>query len=216
MTIREMLKYYVRKGKKDNVFVWAYLLSHSDSKGNISIEKKIFRKDLKMDRRVVHRILADGYQLLGGRTKIVVDGSPDYITLNVKGGTKKSKAEKLEEKDGFTFSRFVEQFNQITDREFKGDQKARRQFRARRNEGYTEAEFEKAIINCFNSQYHKENPNHLTPEFITRSSKLEKYLHANRQGTSPKQGKTSKLNNAKEVLQNKEQQVDWDKTMENG
>jgi hypothetical protein len=32
-----------------------------------------------------------------------------------------------------------------------------------------------AITNCFNDDYHKENPKYLTLEFISRPDKMQKY-----------------------------------------
>lgn len=72
---------------------------------------------------------------------------------------------------------FITGFNEITGRKFKGDEKARRQFFARLKQGYTPEQFGLAIVNCFNDKFHLENPMYLTPEFITRQDKLEKYLN---------------------------------------
>lgn len=76
------------------------------------------------------------------------------------------------------FKAFIGLFNRLTKRSYKGDTKARRQFEARLKEGKTGEDFKKAIGNCLLDQWHRENPQHLTPEFITRADKLEKYLNA--------------------------------------
>jgi hypothetical protein len=44
-------------------------------------------------------------------------------------------------------------------------------------EGYSLSDFETAIKNCKNDKYHIENPQYLTPEFITRADKLQKFLN---------------------------------------
>lgn len=72
---------------------------------------------------------------------------------------------------------FIETFNRITNRKFTvRDRKARTQFLMRLKEGWKIEEIENAIRNCMNDTFHKENNyKYLTPEFITRSDKLEKY-----------------------------------------
>jgi uncharacterized phage protein (TIGR02220 family) len=72
---------------------------------------------------------------------------------------------------------FITGFNEITDRKFRGDEKSKRQFFARLKQGYTPEQFGLAIQNCMNDEYHLQNPKYLTPEFITRQDKLEKYLN---------------------------------------
>ena len=66
--------------------------------------------------------------------------------------------------------------NKITGRNFKGDEKSKKQFNARKSEGFDLRKFGIAINNCFNDEFHKLNRKFLTPEFITRSDKLQKYF----------------------------------------
>ena len=74
---------------------------------------------------------------------------------------------------------FLKLFNETANREFKVlDEKTKRQLKARLKEGFTVADFETAIKNCLTDKYHIENPQYLTPEFITRADKLQKYLNA--------------------------------------
>lgn len=68
-------------------------------------------------------------------------------------------------------------FNKITGRNFKGTDKSKKQFNARIEEGFTLNDFEKAITNCSNDEWHKQNTKYLTPEFITRADKLQMYLN---------------------------------------
>lgn len=77
----------------------------------------------------------------------------------------------------FSFTDFIALFNEITERSYKGDTKSKSQFRARSKEGYSLDDFSKAVTNCAKSKYHTENPQYLTPEFITRPDKLERYLN---------------------------------------
>lgn len=70
-------------------------------------------------------------------------------------------------------------FNNITGKKFRViNKKARKQFLDILNEGYTKIEIKEAIVNCFSSDYHKDNPQYLTPEFISRIDKFEKYVFA--------------------------------------
>jgi uncharacterized phage protein (TIGR02220 family) len=75
------------------------------------------------------------------------------------------------------YNQFLSSFNSITLKKFRGTKKDQSQFNARINEGFSLDDFEKSIKNCFNDPFHKENPHYLTPEFITRSDKLQKYLN---------------------------------------
>jgi uncharacterized phage protein (TIGR02220 family) len=76
------------------------------------------------------------------------------------------------------YAQFITTFNLKTGKQFKGDTKSKGQFDKCLSEGYTLEDFEEAIINCLEDDYHKKNPKYLTPEFITRKDKLEMYLNA--------------------------------------
>lgn len=70
-------------------------------------------------------------------------------------------------------------FNELTGKKIRVfDGKAKRQFNERIREGFTIEDIRTAIINCMNDPYHKENPQYLTLEFITRADKLQKYLNS--------------------------------------
>ncbi len=82
------------------------------------------------------------------------------------------------------FVLFLTEFNKIKGAAFRGDEKSKRQFNARINEGFTIDDFIRAITNCKNDKYHIEHRGkYLTPEFITRSDKLQAYLNAPAQKT---------------------------------
>lgn len=91
-----------------------------------------------------------------------------YDTPNASGGLS------FEDK----FKLFINTFNELTKRTFKGCTKSKTQFKARLKDGYSGSEFKKAIMNAYDDNYHKEtNHKYLTPEYITRSNMLEKYLN---------------------------------------
>jgi len=73
---------------------------------------------------------------------------------------------------------FLEKFNLATERKFKIlDDKTKRQINARLKEGFTIEDILTATLNCKKDKYHIENPQYLTPEFITRADKLQKFLN---------------------------------------
>lgn len=77
------------------------------------------------------------------------------------------------------YHEFIILFNSISKRNFKGCDKSRRQFNARIKKGFKIENFEKAIKNLYKDSFHKEkNFQYATPEFITRSDKLEQFLNA--------------------------------------
>jgi len=73
------------------------------------------------------------------------------------------------------YSEFLDQFNRITDRSFKPDNKSKSQFYILLQD-YTSVDFEKAIRNGFESSKSWPEPNFFTPGFITRQDKFELYL----------------------------------------
>jgi uncharacterized phage protein (TIGR02220 family) len=72
-------------------------------------------------------------------------------------------------------SDFVLKFNEATGRKFRPNAKVERQLKARLKEGYTIDEIITAAINAKATKHHQENPQYLTPEFITRVDKIEMY-----------------------------------------
>jgi hypothetical protein len=68
------------------------------------------------------------------------------------------------------------QFNSITGKKMRVVcDKSKRQINARLKEGYSKLDIVNAITNCFNDDFHKDNPHFLTLEFISRSEKMQKY-----------------------------------------
>ena len=68
------------------------------------------------------------------------------------------------------------QFNSITGKKMRVVcDKTKRQVNARLKEGYSKQDIVNAITNCFNDDFHKDNPHFLTLEFISRAEKMQKY-----------------------------------------
>jgi hypothetical protein len=81
---------------------------------------------------------------------------------------------------------FIQKFNLIRKSKFTiKDQKAKRQFDERLKNGFTEDQILTALENLMKDSFHIENNfKYLTPEFITRSDKIEKGLNFTGNGTS--------------------------------
>lgn len=76
------------------------------------------------------------------------------------------------------FKKFISYFNEKLGKKYRGCSKSKSQFNARLKDGYTAEDFAKAIENALKDEHHKNNAyKHLTPEFITRSDKLEKFIN---------------------------------------
>jgi uncharacterized phage protein (TIGR02220 family) len=88
--------------------------------------------------------------------------------------------------------------------------KTKAQFNARLKEGYTKEDVMKAIRNCSMDKYHIENPKYLTPEFISRPDKMEKYANATtKQATLPTDWYGRELTIEQQTLLTPEQLKRW-------
>ena len=105
---------------------------------------------------------------------------------------KKIESTNGKEKDlGFNYQKFIFLFNEITNRNFKGDSKSESAFN-QRIQKYNEAEFGIAIRNAFKDDYLRQNPKYLTPEYITRENQIEKWLNSI-EGEKPKEQTKNKI-----------------------
>jgi hypothetical protein len=78
------------------------------------------------------------------------------------------------------FEEFIAEFNRIRGTRFQAIDKVKRQFNARLKEGFTPAQMLKALETAMNDKYHiSEGYKYLTPEFFTRSDKIEKFINVN-------------------------------------
>jgi uncharacterized phage protein (TIGR02220 family) len=78
----------------------------------------------------------------------------------------------------YAYEAFLMFLNTSLSKRYRGDTKSRKQFSARIKEGFTQDDFERAITSLKNNQYHRENNyEYATPEFITRSDKLDKFAN---------------------------------------
>jgi uncharacterized phage protein (TIGR02220 family) len=83
------------------------------------------------------------------------------------------------QEDPIDFDALLVFFNKTTGRKLRTiNPKAKKGFNNIISEGYTKKDIRDAIVNCFNSEYHQEHRQYLTPEFISRMEKFEKYFDA--------------------------------------
>lgn len=108
---------------------------------------------------------------------------PQPETKRIETETKKETAQA---RDVFRYEDFISDFNELTKRKYVGDVTSRGHFNARLKEGFGREDFKKAIKNCMTDRFHIESKlKHLTPEFILRPDKLQKFLNASMTGSAP-------------------------------
>lgn len=89
---------------------------------------------------------------------------------------KNNKKERIEEEYNKLYVGFVSSFNSIKGSKFRSTDKVRKQFYARLREGFSVDQMLEALRNAMKVKYHIDNKfTYLTPEFFTRSDKIEMY-----------------------------------------
>lgn len=106
------------------------------------------------------------------------------------------------QEDPIDFDALLVFFNKTTGRKLRTiNTKAKKGFNKIISEGYTKKDIRDAIVNCFNSEYHQQNRQYLTPEFISRMEKFEKYFDSKPKKLKLPQGYFNmKLNNEQRKL----------------
>lgn len=113
-------------------------------------------------------------------TPIYDDRYPLSMTIDHtnKETNKVTKKDSYNQSKNSGFVDFINKFNEATGRSFKGDSKSRRQFNARLKEGYSTEQLIEATKIAYRDEYHKETKfKYLTPEFMTRPDKLERFIN---------------------------------------
>ena len=94
-----------------------------------------------------------------------------------RGGDCRAEARPVSPSD--EFSLFISSFNAIRGAKFQAIKKVRTQFDARLKEGFTPAQMLQALQKAMKDKYHADTGyKYLTPEFFTRSDKIDKFLNA--------------------------------------
>jgi uncharacterized phage protein (TIGR02220 family) len=190
---REILqKRQLFKDKRSNAGKMSYLVKFAKSKGYRRRDIEVIKENINIDdidfnnQTHVEQVLN---KCLNKKTNTLNEDVDEDIN---KDDIEKDRSSK------FNYNDFINLFNQISNRSFKGDKKSENQFKAREKDGYTIDEFKKAIGNLYKSEFHKENNfQHATPEFITRSDKLQKYLNVENNQSNTKNTQNKKFNNLK-------------------
>lgn len=127
----------------------------------------------------------NGKEITGRTINIKVSTNIDRVSTNDSGGYQQmikgnntyiNNTNVVSEKPQIDFDKLLSFFNTTTGKNIRVvNDKTKKQFNARLKEGYTKADIFNAIKNCYNDDYHQNNPKYLTLEFISRSDKLEKY-----------------------------------------
>lgn len=95
----------------------------------------------------------------------------------VNSGVTNKEVKKLRSKE--VYSELLLFINNTLNKKYRGDKKSEAAMNARIRDGYTMDDFKKAILAAREDQYHRETKyKYVTPEFITRPDKLEKFLNA--------------------------------------
>ena len=122
----------------------------------------------------------------GGRPKKNIEIKPIETEIKpklnpIESETKGIREDKIKENNinnnlSVNWEGLLSQFNSITGKKMRVVcDKTKRQVNARLKEGYSKQDIVNAITNCFNDDYHKQNPHFLTLEFISRADKMQKY-----------------------------------------
>lgn len=85
----------------------------------------------------------------------------------------------IEKKEEKVEVRFINKFNEITNRKFKVTDNVTKSLNARLKEGYTTKDIATAILNASEDEYlGGDGQKYLTPEYILRRDKLERWINA--------------------------------------
>lgn len=105
-----------------------------------------------------------------------IENGNENEDIDNKGGVGEKEDDNITDKAKFEI--FIKMFNDLTGKKCRGNRKIEASFNARIKEGYTGKDFVKAIRNILSDPFHKESGfKYLTPEFITRADKLDRYIN---------------------------------------
>lgn len=103
-------------------------------------------------------------------------------------------------------------FNKTTGRNFKViNSKTKNQFKNALKEGYTKEDILKTIVACSKDEFLTNNPQYLTPEFVSRADKIEKFSNATfKKGTLPSDWFSRELTKEQIELLTEKQKKSWE------
>lgn len=115
-------------------------------------------------------------QMQADASRCVPETNPNQSGFGFETGLE-SETETNPEGADAVFLFFIENFNKITSKNFSGSKNTRKELDLRINEGFKIEQIIDAVKKCFGDKFHQDNPNHLTPDFILKLEKLEKYIN---------------------------------------
>lgn len=173
LTLQEDLKKWeltiVEKSKGGvigNLKRWHFDLYNKYIKGKLTLEKAVY---IAESRKISH---TDTIQSLPIAEIAVYDNVNDLSIVD-------KSITKVEETLSIDADKFIAYFNSKANRKFRLTDKVKTLLKAR-VKNYSNLEIKKAIDNAHLDKYHLEtNFKYLTPEFILREEKLEKFINMN-------------------------------------
>jgi uncharacterized phage protein (TIGR02220 family) len=111
-----------------------------------------------------------------------MDSTLKYKIQNIKPKIQNLKGAEIEKKEVDVYDRFINKFNELTGKNFKGGDKERGALNARLKEGFTTKDIGTAILKASQDSYlcgeNDAGRWYLTPEFILRKDKLEQWVNS--------------------------------------
>ena len=160
ITLKLVLTPVVSQFKRDNAKYTAICLKRSIA-GSLGAKQKLAKAGKRKQNKQVPANQADNDS----------DNDSDNVNKDIPPNPQRGS--------GIDYSDFLLRFNEASGKKCRVvDSKTHGQLKARMREGFTLDEIISAVRNCAADQYHMENPKYLTPEFITRADKLQKFLNA--------------------------------------
>lgn len=173
----ELIRRYKKENLIEALIEGSYLVKDED--GDISIA--FLDEQLVAANHISKRNAENGKK--GGRPKTQEnqeEKATGFIPISEKKQSKEKEnkeKENLSKAEPFDYDRFLLYINSSFKRSFKLiNPSVKKSIQARLKEGYVKADFINCINNLVNNQHHRENGyQYCTPEFVSRSSTLEKY-----------------------------------------
>ena len=185
--VKEIVNYCCALGlfSKERLVSGSILTSASIQKRYIEMCTRAKRKDIIIPEKC--RIIQEESPKITEESLNITEFCDKVKKSKVK--ESKEEKEKLKKENINSFNFFISSFNSIRKSRFRATETVKRQFNARIDDGYTPEQMLQALENAMKAKNHIESGfSYLTPEFITRASKLELWLNSNNQTNANQSG----------------------------
>lgn len=157
----------IKQQLKRDLRHWENIKVKRSSAGKASAESKRLAKEIQQ--KLTNSTSVDSVQQTSTHSTVNVNVNGNVINKDIY-----TNVDTL----AIDFHKFIDGFNGFANRSFKVTEKVKLALRARLKD-YSKSDILKAIENAHKDDYHIEtNFKHLTPEFILRQDKIEKFLNA--------------------------------------